>query len=251
MNEHSLPISRKEGLYTFLVALFSTVVLISNLIAVKVCTLPFFEGLALPCGLITYPLTFIIGDLITEIYGGSRARLMVYTGFIMGFLTHGVIMLSVNLPPHPEWVSTLNPFGYTDTESYQTAFASVFGLNGFALGSSVLAYSVSQLLDIRIFGFMKEITQGRYLWLRNGSSTLISQVVDTLVVNILFLYCGLRLDLGLVIQVSLYCYLFKAVVALFSIPLFYGLVWGAKRFISGEEFFSKDQPDMNAELSYI
>ncbi len=226
---------RRETLYLVFATFFSVLVIISNLITFKLVSIPFFTDLVLPCGLITYPLTFLISDLVTEIYGVYKAKFMVYLAFIMSIAAHFIIQLAVILPPHPEWTATYNPFGYADSAAYQVAFASVFKLNGIALFSSMASYVVAQILDIRLFAFLKELTKSRYLWLRNGGSTLIAQVIDTLVVNTLFLYCGLKLNLDTVVAISLICYLYKACFTVFNIPIFYLAVYLSNRFIHGKQ----------------
>lgn len=229
------PAARKETLYLILVTLFSVIVIISNLITVKLISLPFCKQYLLPCGLITYPLTFLISDLVTEIYGQYKARFMVYMGFIMSICAHFIIQLAVRLPVHPDWIIAYNPMHYAETNDYQTAFKAVFHPNGIALFSSMAAYVVSQILDIRLFAFLKELTKDRFLWLRNGGSTLVSQVIDTLVVNILFLYCGMKIPLEQVVSICMICYLYKVFFTICNVPLFYLTVNISHRFLAGKK----------------
>jgi uncharacterized integral membrane protein (TIGR00697 family) len=224
---------RRERLYLILTCLFSVVIVVSNLITVKLVKLPFFSGQALPAGLMTFPLTFVLGDLVTELYGEKRARFMVYVGFAMSIVSFLIVHFAIRLPAHPEWVSTYNPAGYIDSYEYQGAYESVFGLNGLAIFSSLLAYGISQLLDVRIFAFLKELTQSRHLWLRNNLSTLIAQISDTLLVNTLVFYWGLKLDLSFVVQICISCYIYKAIFAICNTPLFYGAVNLARRYLNG------------------
>ena len=226
---------RKETLYLVLATLFSVIVIVSNLITVKFVAMPFFREYLVPCGLLTYPLTFLVSDLVTEMYGQHKARFMVYLGFSMSVIAHFIIQFAVKLPAHPEWIVAYNPFQFAETGDYQTAFSAVFKPNGIALFSSMAAYVVAQILDIQLFAFLKELTKNRYLWLRNGGSTLVSQVVDTLVVNILFLYCGMKIPLDQVIYISMVCYLYKMFFTLCNVPLFYLAVWLSQRFLFGKQ----------------
>jgi queuosine precursor transporter len=205
--------SRKELLYLILTCLYVMITFIANLITVKLIAVPLLPSLAIPSGLILIPFTFLITDLVAEIYGASKARLMVYLGFSLCLISQLILMLAIKIPPHPS--------GYDDPEFFQTAFSTVFGLSGIALVSSLIAYGLSQMLDIRLFSFLKEVTHGKHLWIRNGVSTWVSQIIDTLVVNVLFLYCGLKLELELVLLISLYSYMIKAVFTLINIPVFY------------------------------
>ncbi len=179
--------SRKELLYLIFASLYAVITFMANLITVKLIALPFFPSVAIPCGLILFPFTFLIADLVVEIFGSPKARLMVYLGFSLCLLSQMILMIAIKLPPHPN--------GYENPEFFQNSFSAIFGLNGIALISSLIAYGLSQVLDIRLFEFLKELTKGKHLWLRNGVSTWVSQIIDTLVVNVLFLYCGLKLDL--------------------------------------------------------
>lgn len=222
---------RYQNLFIILSTFFAVIVIVSNIVTVKLIAIPFMEGLAIPCGLITYPVTFLIGDLVTEIYGEQRAKTIVYLGFFMALISYCIIKLALLLPPHPQWVTIANAYGFSSTEGYQQAFHSVFDINGIALVSSMMAYAASQLMDIRLFSFIREITRSRHLWLRNSGSTLTSQIIDTLVVNLLLLYCGMKLNLDTVIHISLFCYLYKACFTICSIPIFYAMVWAAKKYL--------------------
>lgn len=227
--------SRRETLYLSLVSLFTVIAIISNLVTIKFIPLPLFTDLAIPCGLIIYPFTFFIGDLVTELFGEKKAKLMVYMGLGGCLVAQAIIYMAINLSPHDSWFSPELPVGYSDAASYEHAFQSVFNMSGIALISSMIAYAIAQMLDIRIFTFLKELTKEKHLWFRNGGSTLISQLVDTLIFNTLFLYCGLKLDLNLVVHISLICYLYKAFFTFSNVPIFYAAVFLSKKFLRGSE----------------
>lgn len=213
--------SRQEILYTILAVLFSLIVVLSSLLSVKFFSFPLFTYLVVPVGLITYPLTLFINSSVTEFYGESRARFLVYLGLSMVLVTLAMINLAKVLSPHPDWTMIYNQYGYPDNPFYQAAISSIFGFNIIALLSSMAAFVVSQLLEIRLFGFMKELTRSKHLWARLFVATSTSQIIDTLIMNILLLYCGLKLELNTVIQVCLACYLYKLCFAVFSIPFLY------------------------------
>lgn len=229
-----------ERLYLALATLFSVIVIVSNLVTVKLISLP-FTTLAIPCGLVAYPISFLVGDLITEIYGERRAKFIVYVGFAMAMIAFLIIKLALILPPHPQWVSINNSYGFSASSDYQNAFAAIFDINGIALVSSMLGYAAAQLMDIKLFAFLGELTKSKHLWIRNCGSTLASQVIDTLVVNVLLLYCGLKLDLALVIKISLICYIYKGIITVCNIPMFYLAVWGAKKFLGQHQLSFSEQ----------
>ena len=205
--------SKSQILYQILNAAFCVIVVISNIISAKFFDLPFVE-FSIPAGLITYPLTFLISDLVTEIYGATKAKLMVYTAFAMSILGYLIIQLALQLPSR-------------DIEN-QFLFQSVLGLNGLIISASLIAYLLSQILDIYLYARIKRRTGDRLLWLRNNGSTLASQIVDTLTVNIIHLYCGLGIEFSIVIKIMAFSYAYKAFFSIMNTPLFYLGVFLAK-----------------------
>jgi uncharacterized integral membrane protein (TIGR00697 family) len=225
---HTLP--KADRLYVTLVAFFVVIVVLSNVIAAKIFKFPFFESVAIPVGLVTYPLTFMCVDLVSETFGTVRARFMILLGLAMGVVSFLVIKMALFLPAHPHWVSSLSPFGYTTLEEYEHAYSSVFSMNGVMVFSSLLAYFVSQLLDMRLYLWIKTLTNGKHLWLRNNVSTLISQLIDTIIVDLLFLQWGLKLEPAIVWKIICISYLYKAFLTIGGTPLFYLAVTFAKRY---------------------
>jgi queuosine precursor transporter len=210
-------LSRNECLYLVCTTFFSVIVILSNLITAKLFQSPFIQGFALPSGLITYPLTFLISDLVTEIYGAAKARFMVYLGFAMGLFTHLIILMTLWLPPYDGIL--------------QQAFELVFGLNGIIFFSSIVAYAASQIIDVQLYSLLKRMTVGKHLWLRNNGSTLISQLVDTTIVCIGQLYFGFHMDLFNVLAIIMISYLYKACVSICNTPLFYLAVAMTKKML--------------------
>jgi hypothetical protein len=149
-----------------------------------------------------------------------------------------ITQIAVGVEPHLYWASAENPF-FSDGWSsggvnpvsgdalagYQHAFDSVFSMQGILLFGSMSAYMVAQLLDVRLYHFWKKLTNGRYLWLRNNGSTVISQFVDTAIVNSIFFYLGLGMDIWIGIQIMLTIYFYKVLIALIDTPLIYASVF--------------------------
>lgn len=106
---------------------------------------------------------------------------------------------------------------------------SVLGLNGVIIFSSLLAYLLAQIIDIQVYAYIKHCTGERFLWLRNNASTLISQIVDTFTVNMIFLYWGLGMNMSQVIQIMIFSYCYKAFFSIANTPLLYLLVFLAKK----------------------
>ncbi len=220
-------IDRREAVFSILMAAFVVVLVLTNIIGVKLFlafpdTMPegfFGEAITLTTGLITYPITFLLTDVVCEVYGRKRANLMVITGFAMSLLSLLFIQIALVLPGSPVWPSG-NPH-YDSVASMQQAFDSVFTLPGVLILGSMTAYLVAQLMDVRLFHFWKRVTQGRHLWLRNNASTMVSQLFDTIIVNSIFLGFGLALPWGIVGEIIVANYVFKLLIAAADTPFIY------------------------------
>ena len=169
-------------------------------------------------GLLPYPLTFLVTDLISEIYGKRKANLVVLSGLAASVMTLLVITVAGQAT-----ATSWSPV--TDGQ-----FDHVFGQTALAVGASMAAYLLAQFFDVRIFHFWKRLTQGRHLWLRNNLSTIPSQIIDT--TTVLLLLCAVgeigwdRLGVLLLNGVA-----FKALVAALDTPLVYlGVGWMRRRF---------------------
>jgi len=159
--------SRAERAFTVLSAIFIGALVITNAIAGKFFV---FFGQELSCGIIAYPVTFLATDLISEIYGRKRANTVVGAGFVVSVFITAVV-----------WMANYAPT-YQQSPVTGEQFNAVFGLlPGIVLGS-MIAYLTSQFIDVQIFEFWRELTGGKYMWIRNNGSTFFSQLVDTIMV---------------------------------------------------------------------
>lgn len=207
----------QERVFLLLTAVFISSLVTSNLIFQKFFTWtvlnPFdwsswdytFE---LSVGILPYPVTFLVTDIISEIYGKRRADQVVVSGFIASLFMIAIILVS-QAAPATTWSPVSSP-----------EFAKVFGLTPGAVFASMTAYLTAQFIDIRLFHFWKRLTGGRHLWLRNNGSTIVSQFVDTsLVLALLCLTGAIPWDLygGLLAN----GFTFKVLVALADTPFFY------------------------------
>lgn len=196
--------------YQVICASFCVIVVISNILSAKMVALPFL-ALSIPAGLITYPLTFLLSDLVTEIFGARRAKLMVYIALTMSLLSFGMIQVALLLPQN----------GLDE----QRAFQAVLGLSGLRIFSSLISYVTSQLVDIQLYAAIKQWTGPKFLWLRNNGSTCVSQIVDTVMIDLIFLWWGLGMTMAEVAPIMLFSYLYKAFFSVACTPLFYLLVF--------------------------
>lgn len=217
-----------ERLYLVLASIFVVALVLTNIIGIKLFRAPFNPDFALTTGILTYPITFLITDIVSEIYGKRRADFMVVMGFTMSILMLALVQLALFVEPHPYWVPPSGAF-YDDVDGYQHAFASVFALNSVLLVGSMLAYLSAQLIDNWLFQFWKRLTKGKHLWLRNNGSTMVSQLVDTLVVNSILFFIGFGMDLGTGFRIMATIYAYKFVLALMDTPFIYLAVFLIRR----------------------
>lgn len=204
------PKEQAQFYYLLLAGIFIALLVACNLIFQKFFVWePFgFFRFEISVGLIPYPLTFLVTDLISEIYGKKKANQVVMVGLITTIIVMGVVMLATEAPA-TAWSPVNNG-----------EFQKVFGLTGVAVSASMFAYLFAQFIDIKVFHFLKNLTKGKHLWLRNNFSTITSQFVDTNVV--LLLMCSLgAIQWNLFGQLLLSGFLFKIIVALLDTPLFY------------------------------
>jgi len=200
--------------YLILAALFITSLVVSNLIFQKFFSWNFFGiyTFEISVGILPYPLTFLVTDLISEIYGKKKANQVVVTGIFASFFSLLIIYAS-DMVPATEW----SPVD-------DSLFTKVFGFSMIAVFSSMIAYLLAQLVDIRIYHFWKKKTKGKHLWLRNNFSTITSQFLDTF--SILFLLCSFGvIEWDLFNKLLLSGFLFKMLVALMDTPLLYATVY--------------------------
>ncbi|MGM0439861.1 MAG: queuosine precursor transporter [Chlamydiota bacterium] len=214
-------IDRSEKVFIVLTALFCVNLVLTNVIAAKLFVIPFMPKIALSVGDLTYPVTFLVTDIISEIWGKQRARFVVLLGLAMNIFMLLVVQTAVHVPPHQYWFVPDNAFGYQNTEQYQAAYTSVFGASFFMVLGSMMAYLTSQLLDVKIFHYLKKATSGRHLWLRNNGSTMTSQLVDSFIFWTVFLYIGMGHPFSVTLIVMLSSYVCKLILAAFDTPFCY------------------------------
>ncbi len=201
-------------IYLVLAALFITSLVVSNLIFQKFFYWnPFgWFRFEVSVGILPYPITFLITDIISEIYGKKKANQVVITGIFVSFFSILIILVANASPAIPN--SPVN----------DETFNHVFGLSALAVFASMIAYLLAQFVDIRIFHFWKRLTKGKHLWLRNNFSTFASQLLDTFtVVGLLCVFKILPWDIFGKLLLS--GFLFKVIIAALDTPLLYIAVY--------------------------
>ena len=183
-------------------------------------------------GVLPYPLTFLCTDFISELYGKRRANMVVWVGLALNIWVLFILWLGGVLPPHTE----LGPDGLPDLLHPDRTYFQIRKWTSMATLASMIAYLTAQLVDVQIFHFIKKMTKGKALWLRNNGSTLTSQMVDSIAVilityfftNAISITPGETVTHGLLILV-LSNYVFKLTAALVdTVPFYLGTRWLSK-----------------------
>ena len=169
----------------------------------------FFE---ISVGIIPYPITFLVTDIISEIYGKKKANQIVTVGIFASIFSLLIIYIANEVPAIEN--SPLN----------NELFSKVFGQTVLAVFASMIAYLFAQYIDIQVFHFWKKLTNGKKLWVRNNFSTITSQAVDTF--SVLFLLCSFEiLPWNIFGKLFISGLAFKVMVALFDTPIMYLAVY--------------------------
>jgi queuosine precursor transporter len=210
-------------------AVFVASLLISNIIAVKLVSIgPFY----LPAAVLIFPVSYIFGDVLTEVYGYAQARKVIWIGFACNLLAVIVFFVSVTIPPAPFW--TIGAFESSDAS--QQAYRAIFSATPRILIASFLAYLAGELLNSFVLAKMKVATQGRHLWMRTLSSTLSGQMVDSAAFIFLAFYGTVPLPSLLTIAFSQW--VIKSAYEALATPFTYLAVNYLKR-VEHEDFYDR------------
>ncbi|RJR20804.1 MAG: VUT family protein [Desulfobacteraceae bacterium] len=197
--------------FLILSCFFVTCLLISNIVAGKLIQV---FGIVLPAAVILFPLTYIFGDVLTEVYGFKRSRLVIWIGFAANAFMALVFMLVLQLPYPEFWI-------------HQEAYAAVLGITPRIVIASLTAYFVGEFSNSALLSKMKLLTNGRWLWTRTIGSTVVGQGIDT-VVFISIVFAG-KVPLSLLVSIILAQYVWKVGYEIAATPLTYLLVNWVKR----------------------
>lgn len=208
---HSLrDLQKAYRVYFILGALFICSLVVSNLIFQKFFSWDFFGvyTFEISVGILPYPITFLITDIISEIYGKKKARQVVTTGIYASLFSLLIVYVAQGVP-----ATTWSPVK-------DDLFDKVFGASTIAVFASMMAYLLAQYVDVQLFHFWKKLTKGRHLWIRNNFSTFFSQFIDTATVLLLLCYFG-QIEWSKFSALLLSGFLFKVLIAALDTPLLY------------------------------
>ena len=202
----------KEQFYLVLAGIFIASLVTCNLIANKFVTVDFgFKVFIVSAGILPYPLTFLVTDLISELYGQKKANLIVFSGFVASLFVLLFLWIGGQFNSIPSSI--------VDDVTYNSVFRNAWRL----IAASMVAYLFAQFIDVRIFHFWKKLTNGKHLWIRNNASTIVSQLVDTILV-ICILFFGVW-ESDQILSAIIDGWLFKMLMAFLDTPIIYGILY--------------------------
>ena len=201
----------KDQFYIILAGIFIASLVTCNLIANKFVTVDLgFRVFIVSAGILPYPLTFLVTDLISELYGQRKANLIVFSGFIASMFVLLFLWLGGQFNAIPSSI--------VGDDTYNMVFQNAWRI----IAASMVAYLFAQFIDVKIFHFWKKLTDGKHLWLRNNGSTVASQLVDTTLV-ICILFIGVW-EPNQIFSAIIDGWLFKMLMAFIDTPIIYGII---------------------------
>lgn len=219
MKDLEKPMIASDKMYIALCVLFSAFLITVTLTYKKIVYLPIlpFHTFTLSVAVVICPLMFMLTDLVAEFYDKQKAsfcvKIAIATNIVVALIVSGMDALQAT------------PWSTVD----DAKFHSVFGSYGFAFIACLFSCYVAQLVDINVYLYIKKLTNGQFLWLRNNASTAISLLVDT------FIAIGLLTIIGIypkeqMLMVMMHAYSYKLLFTVCNIPFFYLLVWIIRKF---------------------
>ncbi|MEX0822603.1 MAG: queuosine precursor transporter [Rhodothermales bacterium] len=224
-------LSRPQKLFVVCAAIFLTALVVAEATASKFFTafeLPFtltifgvaFDAVVMTAGVIAFPITFIVTDLLNEYYGKKGIRFVTFVGMAMIVFEFAILQVAMKVPTAP-----ISPVP-------DEAFNTVFGASGRVILGSLTAYLLGQLTDISLFHWLRKLTKGRMLWLRATGSTFGSQFIDTFIV-LTVAFAG-QIRFQEIIAITLFNYGYKFVIAVVITPVIYLAHWMMDLYLGSE-----------------
>ena len=223
----------QQRFFPWVTAIFVTCLIVSNIIAVKLVAfgpLPYVGTLLLPAAVIIFPIAYIFGDVLTEVYGYARARQVIWIGFACNLMAVLAIWVGGWLPPAAIWTAQV----YGTSAAAQEAYEAILGFTPRLLLASFVAYLAGEFLNSYVLARLKLVTGGRHLWVRTIASTLAGQAADSgIFLTIAFL--GI-VPAGALLGLIVTQWLFKSVYEAVATPLTYLVVNFLKRAENSDYF---------------
>jgi uncharacterized integral membrane protein (TIGR00697 family) len=225
----AVPAQRQYRYYEFVMAAFVTILICSNLIGpakIAQLDLPILGVVTFGAGLLFFPISYVFGDVLTEVYGYARARRVIWAGF--GGLAFAAFMawVVVALPPAPFW---------KNQEAYEVAFGTTWRI----AAASMFAYFCGEFANSFILAKMKILTAGKHLWMRTIGSTIVGEAVDSSLFYPLAFYNSGIIPNDKLPLVMLAQFIGKVAVEVVFTPITYKVVNALKR-AEGEDYYDRD-----------
>src|SRR6478752_2429197 len=243
---HDILKSKPTKLFLGIAAFFVANALIAECIGGKIFSLEKLFGIApsnftifgqtglsfnLTCGVLLWPLEFIITDIVNEYYGPKAVRRISYTAVIL--ITYAFIMFygAMKIPPADFWIGSKQENGIPNM---QDAFGGIFGQGMWIILGSITAFLVSQIVDVTVFHRIKRSTGEKWIWLRATGSTLVSQLVDSFIVLFIAFKIGRDWSWQLVLAICLVNYTYKFTMAIILTPVIYFMEGRIEKYLGKE-----------------
>lgn len=201
-----------SAIFLALGMLYVTCLIVSNIVAGKLWSLT--ESITVPAAVILFPVTYILSDIFTEVYGFKSAKIVIWLGFICNFFAVITYVIVIDLPHPLSWLD-------------QDAFAIVFGLTPRVLAASFLAYLVGEFTNSIVLSRLKVMSKGKLLWVRTIGSTVIGEALDS-AIFITVSFAG-EVPSGQLVTMIMYQYLFKLGFEIVFTPLTYWVIGVLKK----------------------
>jgi uncharacterized integral membrane protein (TIGR00697 family) len=202
------------------------------------------SGLAftLTCGVLLWPFEFVITDIVNEFYGPKAVRRISLTAVVLISYAFLMYFLAIAMPPADAWINSSSKQG---VENIQNSFNAIFGQNMRIIIGSLVAFMVSQVVDVTVFHQIKKKTGNKYLWLRATGSTLVSQLVDSYIV--LFIAFSGIFSWQQILAIGMMNYIYKFIVAILLTPLIYFIEKRIEHYVGHESAHKMKMAAMGAE----
>jgi queuosine precursor transporter len=210
----SLKLDHRIRLYVFLATSFVTALVVGDIIAVKVTEVT-IAGVVFPftAGLLPFPVTFLLTDLLNEFYGKQAARQVTWFGLVMAIFTIAFVTIGIQLP----WAAMTLEDGWGGVRASE--FDKVMGGSVRIYVASLTAYMIAQFTDIAVFNLLKRLTKNKALWLRATGSTVVAQIIDTIIVNVIA--WGGTMRTSELVRLMIFSYVVKLLIAIALTPAIY------------------------------
>ncbi|MEM7180977.1 MAG: queuosine precursor transporter [Spirochaetota bacterium] len=219
-----MKLTKAIKLYLVLLSVFLTFLLMAELTGAKLIQFKLLSWQwTLTLGVIPFPVTFVITDILNEFYGKRIARFTTYIGMTMVFFAYLLILVDLEIPAIPD-----SPVG-------DAAFAQVFFNSKWIIIGSIIAYLIGQIIDIYVFNFLRKQFSGKYIWLRATGSTIISQLIDSYIVIYIAFGIGQGMALDKIMDISNSNFTYKMLVAIASTAFIYLGHWFIRMYLGEKE----------------